>query len=128
MRPRVLTVDDEASLREFVGRVLSEGGYEVAHAPNGAQALRMLDQHPPFDGYVIDVMMPGLRGDELARAIRRRDPDAKVLYCTGFSDALFTEKKTLWAGEAYLDKPVTVDGLLEALSLLLYGHTRGPGR
>jgi DNA-binding NarL/FixJ family response regulator len=62
----------------------------------------------------------------LAREIRRRDPDAKVLYFTGFSDELFQQKNALWAGEAYLDKPVTVDGLLEALSLVLYGHTRGP--
>lgn len=126
MRPCVLTVDDEASIRDFVRRVLSEAGYDVADASNGVHALHLVEQRTRFDAYVIDMMMPGLRGDELAREIRRRDPDARVLYFTGFSDELFKQKTTLWAGEAYLDKPVTVDGLLEAVSLVVYGHTRGP--
>ena len=45
----------------------------------------------------------------------------KVLYLTGFSDSLFKEKSTLWQDEAYLDKPCSVVGLLEAVSLLLVG-------
>jgi len=71
-------------------------------------------------------MMPQMRGDELAAAVRRRYHDAKVLYFTGFSDVLFKEKAALWEGEAYIDKPVTPTGILEAVSLLLFNHTRGP--
>jgi two-component system cell cycle sensor histidine kinase/response regulator CckA len=73
-------------------------------------------------------MMPEMRGDVLAREVRRVEPDAKVLYMTGYSDQLFKEKMTLWEGEAFLEKPVTMNGLLEAVSLLLFGHTRGPAR
>jgi hypothetical protein len=39
---------------------------------------------------------------------------------------LFKEKVTLWEDEAFVDKPATITGLLEAVSLLLFGHTRGP--
>ena len=82
----------------------------------------------PFDLFVIDLMMPRMTGDQLALVLRRVEPDIKILYLTGFGDELFKEKGRLAAYEAYLDKPVTVKGLQEAVSLLLYGHTQGPSR
>ena len=66
-------------------------------------------------------MMPAMTGDELARLLRQSQPELKVLYLTGYSDRLFKEKTTLWADEAFLDKPCTVKGLREAVSLLLFG-------
>jgi two-component system cell cycle sensor histidine kinase/response regulator CckA len=71
---------------------------------------------------VTDVMMPKMTGDELARRLRQNQPGLKVLYLTGFSDRLFKEKVTLWQDEAFLDKPCSVKGLLEAVSLLVSGH------
>ena len=68
--------------------------------------------------------MPNLMGDELARRLRQDDPALKVLYLTGFSDLLFKEKLTLWEDEAYLDKPCSVRGLLEAISLLAFGRVK----
>jgi two-component system cell cycle sensor histidine kinase/response regulator CckA len=75
---------------------------------------------------VVDVLMPHMSGDELARQLRQRDPDVKVLYFTGYSDQLFKEKITLWEHEAFVDKPLSGTGLMEAVSLLLFGHTHGP--
>jgi CheY-like chemotaxis protein len=124
--PRVLFVDDEASIRAFGERVLREAGYEVMVAWDGREALRLVAHQPPFDLFVIDLVMPQMRGDALAREVRRADPDAKVLYFTGHTDQLLSEKSTLGAHEAFLEKPVGVHGLLEAVSLLLFGHTHGP--
>ena len=70
-------------------------------------------------------MMPGMRGDELARLLFQRMPEIKILYMTGFADRLFAERNSLWANQAFIEKPVTVAGLEEAVSLLLFGHTRG---
>jgi two-component system cell cycle sensor histidine kinase/response regulator CckA len=67
-------------------------------------------------------MMPQMQGDELARRLRQRQPALKVLYLTGYSDQLFKDKITLWEDEAFLDKPCSVKGLLEAVSLLLFGR------
>ena len=53
--------------------------------------------------------------------LRQIEPALKVLYLTGYSDRLFKEKTMLWAEEAFLDKPCTVKGLREAVSLLLFG-------
>ena len=49
-----------------------------------------------------------------------------MLYLTGFSDRLFKEKVTLWADEAFLEKPCSVTGLLQAVSLLLFGRFELP--
>ena len=53
-------------------------------------------------------------------------PALKVLYLTGFSDRLFKEKMTLWEDESFLDKPCSVKGLLQALSLLAFGRFELP--
>jgi two-component system, cell cycle sensor histidine kinase and response regulator CckA len=125
--PRVLVVDDDPSIRLFAERALGQAGYEVVVAGDGMAALELVAAPGrPFDLFVLDLMMPRMTGDQLAIVLRRVEPDIKILYLTGFGDQLFKEKGMLWAHEAYLEKPVTVRGLLEAVSLLLYGHTQGP--
>ena len=122
---RVLLVDDDLGVLGFAGRVLRMAGYDVREATDGTAALDLAARSGPFDLAVIDLMMPRISGDELARRLRQSDPALKVLYFTGYSDRLFAEKPRLWDDEAFLDKPVTVKGLQEAVSLLLFGHTHG---
>jgi|RhiMethySRZTD1v2_1073278.scaffolds.fasta_scaffold00874_37 two-component system cell cycle sensor histidine kinase/response regulator CckA len=119
---RVLVVDDEAGIREFVDRTLQLVGHQTTVAASGKAALTLAESEAPFDLLLTDLRMPGMMGDELARRIRQRQPELKVLYLTGFSDQLFKEKGAMWEGEAFLDKPVSANGLLQAVSLLLYGE------
>jgi two-component system cell cycle sensor histidine kinase/response regulator CckA len=121
-----LVVDDEDLVRKFVERVLREAGYQTATASDGPEALEVAAKLETFDILVTDLMMPQMTGDELARRIRVATPGVKVLYLTGFSDRLFKEKVTLWADEAFLDKPCSVTGLLQAVSLLLFGRFELP--
>jgi len=124
--PLVLIVDDEESVRRYVERVLHEAGYETVVAGGGPDAIATAERIGAFDVLVTDVMMPDMTGDELARRLRGTDPKLKVLYLTGYSDRLFKEKVTLWEDEAYLDKPCSVKGLTQAVSLLLFGRVDGP--
>jgi two-component system cell cycle sensor histidine kinase/response regulator CckA len=119
---RILVVDDEEPVRKYVDRVLRDGGYETTVAVDGVDALKVVESAGRFDLLVTDLMMPQLPGDELARRLRQKDPGLKVLYLTGYSDHLFKEKVMLWEGEAYLDKPCSVKGLLQAVSLLGSGR------
>jgi CheY-like chemotaxis protein len=121
---RILVVDDEEPIRTFVHRVLKEGGHQPVLAVDGQDALAVAKAQGPFELLLTDVNMPNLMGDELARRLRQDDPALKVLYLTGFSDLLFKEKLTLWEDEAYLDKPCSVKGLLEAISLLAFGRVK----
>ena len=128
-QPRLLVVDDEAFIRAFAERTLSFAGYGVALAADGSEALRIAREQGPFDLFVIDFAMPDMSGEELANRLRQDHAgvDIKVLYFTGYSDRLFTGKTRLRDNEAFVDKPVTVKGLLEAVSLMLFGHTHGLG-
>jgi two-component system, cell cycle sensor histidine kinase and response regulator CckA len=73
-------------------------------------------------------MMPGLRGDELARRPCLHHPDLKVLYLTGFAERLFTLRPTLWENEVLVEKPFTPTELLQAVSSALSGRVPGGRR
>ena len=122
----VLIVDDEEPVRKFVDRVMRDAGYATAQAADGTEALEVASSLESVDILVTDVMMPQMLGDELARRLREAEPAVKVLYLTGYSDRLFKEKVTLWEDEAFLDKPCGVKGLLQAVSLLLFGRFEAP--
>ena len=123
---RILVVDDETTIRTFAERILTDAGYAVDAVASGPAALAVVEHEGTFDLFVIDMVMPDMHGVELARQLRARHPDAKVLYFTGNADRLFLEKSTLWDSEAFLEKPVSVTALREAVSLLLFKHTLGP--
>ena len=118
----VLIVDDEEPVRKYVDRVLSGAGYQTKVASDGPEAIEVAAKMEKLDILVTDVMMPEMQGDELARRLRQSEPPLKVLYLTGYADRLFKDKITLWQDEAFLDKPCSVKGLLEAVSLLLFGR------
>ena len=119
---RILIVDDELSVREFVSRVLHDAGYATAIAGDAEGAMQIAGNSGPFTLLLTDIMMPRMNGDELAIRLRQSEPALKVLYLTGYCNQLFVEKTALREGEAFLDKPCTVKGLLEAVSLLLFGR------
>jgi CheY-like chemotaxis protein len=121
-----LIVDDEEPVRRFVERALTMAGYRTITASDGPDAITTAAKSGSFDILITDVMMPEMTGDELARRMRMQEPSLKVLYLTGFSDKLFKEKTTLWQDEAFLEKPCTVLGLLQAVSLLLVGRFETP--
>jgi CheY-like chemotaxis protein len=119
---RVLVVDDEEPIRQFVSRVLVGAGMTTWCAPDGAEALRMATKLSTLDLLLTDLMMPNMNGDELARRLRLQEPDLRILYLTGFSDRLFADRIMLWENEAFLEKPCTINGLLEAVRLATSGR------
>ncbi len=123
----VLVVDDESEVRGFERRVLEGIGYGVLEATNGADAIDRMAGAARVDLLVADLQMPEVCGDEMVRRIRLARPDMPVLYVTGHIDGLMDER-SLREGEAFLEKPFTVAGLREAVSLLLYGTLVTPVR
>jgi two-component system, cell cycle sensor histidine kinase and response regulator CckA len=118
----VLFVDDEEAVRLFVARVVQEAGYQTTTASDGPEAIEAASKLQSIDLLITDLMMPKMSGDELARRLRMNQPSLKVLHLTGFSDRLFKERTTLWQDEAFLEKPCSVKGLMEAIELLLFGR------
>jgi CheY-like chemotaxis protein len=123
--PRLLVVDDDPGVRAFLMRSLALVECVPIVATNGPEALKLFDTMAPIDLLLSDLMMPGMNGLELGRRLRQANPDLKVLYLTGYSDALFEERPLLGANEAFVDKPISPTGLHQAVSLALYGHLTG---
>ena len=121
---RILVVDDDEPMRRYIDRVLSAAGYSTTLAVDGADAIGAVARGGPFDLLLSDVVMPEMTGPELALRLRQDDPDLKVLYLTGYSDSLFSEKIRLSKDEAFLEKPCSAVGLLQAVSLAITGSTR----
>jgi two-component system, cell cycle sensor histidine kinase and response regulator CckA len=126
LRGTVLVVDDEPGVRALARRILEGGGYDVVEAGDGAEALTVIAGRARVDFLMADLDMPVMRGEEMTTKIRQLRPDLKVLYVTAHSEQLFKQRPELIEGEAFLDKPFTVRGLLEAVSLLKVGYITEP--
>jgi len=124
--PRLLVVDDDPPTVDYVERLLTEAGYEVIATPSANEALTQCQNGKRFDLAVLDVVMPELSGDVLAARLRQLDPDLRVLFVTGFEEALFRARPLLWEGESFLNKPFTPAGLAEAVSMAIWGTTSPP--
>ena len=105
----VLVVDDEPELRSVVALVLSEEGYHVAQAANGAEALRVLEQTQPAC-VLLDMRMPVLDGWGFARELEARHLHVPVVVMTAAQDAQLWAREVKAAG--CLGKPFDLDDLL----------------
>ena len=106
---RVLVVDDEASMRDFLGICLRRAGHQVDLAASATAALAQMAVHPP-DVVVTDLRMPGeLDGLGLLKEARRRHPDAEVILVTAFATADTALAAMKQGAYDYLTKPFKVD-------------------
>jgi CheY-like chemotaxis protein len=123
VRKHLLVVDDELPILKLVTRILATDNYEITSASSGDEAAETIHAagYPGVDLLVTDLMMPGMNGRELAQITRRRYPNVRVLYVTGFADTLFKDLTELGPGESFIEKPFGTDGLLEATRLLMFG-------
>ncbi len=120
-KPHVLVVDDEASARGGLEKLLRQEGYEVDTAESGAVALGIVDEHA-IDLVVTDLKMPQMDGVELMKQLRARDRDLPVIVVTAFGDVSSAVSAMRAGAEDYLTKPVDFDSLLLVLERALQRH------
>jgi two-component system response regulator RegX3 len=114
---RILVVDDESSITEFVSYNLRKEGYTVDTAGDGEEALEMA-QREPYDFYILDVMLPGMDGYELCRRIRATS-NAPVLFLSARDTELDKVVGLEIGGDDYLAKPFGVRELIARVKALL---------
>ncbi|KAA0895266.1 sigma-54-dependent transcriptional regulator [Oryzomonas rubra] len=104
MKTRILIVDDELSMREFLAILLEREGYEVVVASNAEEALRQIGGSL-FDLVISDVQMPGLSGIELLARIKQTTPETAVLMVTAFTAAEQAVEAMKLGAYDYISKP-----------------------
>ena len=108
----VLVIDDDPDVRGFIAAALEEQGYRVREASDGREGLAEFHRDAP-DLVVLDFIMPGLSGADVARQIRARNPEQPILFVSGYSE---TEAVKRTAPDApLLAKPFRADTLHNAV-------------
>jgi CheY-like chemotaxis protein len=108
----VLVIDDDPDVREFIVATLAEQGYRVLEASDGREGLATLERETP-DLVVLDFIMPGLSGADVARRILDKRPDQPILFVSGYSE---TDAVKSTAPQApLLAKPFRAEALQKAV-------------
>jgi CheY-like chemotaxis protein len=128
----ILIVDDDPAVLEMVGEALNPLGYNVLSAPSGEEALELLTgEQKIVDLLLTDVVLPGIKGQDLAHYLLQESPEVKVLFMSGFLCPSMAYDTQLKGFEAFIQKPFTPNELLQKLRKIL-GHkvrsqTKGTG-
>ena len=113
MRETILVVDDEPDIRTVVRQMLETRSYIVQDTGDPHHALRIAAQQP-VDLLITDVVMPLMRGTELAQRFQALLPSAKVLLMSAYKVAAITQSTY-----PFIPKPFTPDGLAEKVRQVL---------
>ncbi len=115
----VMIVEDEASVREIVRRLLTAMQAEVIDFDNGRDALAYARQNPPVDAAILDVILPGaMNGPDIREALKQIWPDLRVAFMSGYSADTLARTGRLEDNLLILKKPFTRQRLIEVLHKL----------
>lgn len=118
---RILIVEDEDPVRNFVVATLTDCGYEVSEAEDGEDALEILEEDADFDLVISDVMMPALDGPSMvARAREDLDLKSKIIFMSGYAEAAVRDQLDVIEGAGYIQKPFTLKGIAVQVKNTLY--------
>jgi len=116
----ILVVEDEASLRNSIKRILTRQGYTVLEARHGTEALQVIDETKgPIDLVMTDLMMPEMSGRELIPELQALSRPPRVVVMSGYDGQTVMRRDSLPAGTGFLEKPFTVEGLLQTVRAAL---------
>ena len=130
----ILLVEDEDALREVLVRVLKAKGYNVLSSSHARDAFDLIRLHGgPINLLITDVILPEIRGPQLAEQLSKIYPDMRILYMSGFTDNALMHSGSLPQSTLFLQKPFTPDVLLRRVrdildELSIDQRRRGIGR
>ena len=108
MKPRLLVVDDEESIREFLEIMLKKEGYEVTCSEDGLKAKDILAKRS-FDMVISDLQMPNMTGIELLKHVKESYPDLVFMMITAFGSTESAVEAMKMGAYDYLTKPFKID-------------------
>jgi two-component system, cell cycle sensor histidine kinase and response regulator CckA len=121
----ILVVEDDADILRLVRMLLEEAGFEVLAANSGGQAISIEDQFPRTIHLLLsDVMMPDMCGPDLAKALKQRRPEMRVMLMSGFANGAMLVLNHGWH---FIQKPFLPAALLSGVTDVLRTPVRDQG-
>jgi CheY-like chemotaxis protein len=122
----ILVAEDQPDLRWMICQFLQAIGYSVLEAKDGGDALALAQQYKgPIDVLLTDIVMPHLRGPELAQHLSASRPDTQVIFMSGYNEGGFEiATETLATGSVLLQKPFELKLLRAKIQEVLQARTR----
>jgi two-component system cell cycle response regulator CpdR len=114
----ILVADDEPSVREFVERALTHGGFEVTAVPDGNAALEALGKKK-FDLLLTDIVMPDLDGIALSLKAAKDYPDMKIVMMSGYANQRQRAHNLDFLAHEVVSKPFTLDEIIKRVKAAL---------
>ncbi|HXC52676.1 MAG TPA: UDP-3-O-acyl-N-acetylglucosamine deacetylase [Candidatus Limnocylindrales bacterium] len=111
----ILIVDDDAGVRDSIGAVLSDEGFRVRYAVDGVEALARAGEERP-DLVLLDVWLPGMDGIQVLEKLRGGHEGLPVIVISGHGNIETAVRATKLGAVGFIEKPFTIEGLLEAVS------------
>jgi len=118
MDGHILIIDDEASLRQTMARILQRAGYEVTTAENGQTGLALINEQP-FDLVYLDIRMPDISGLDLLKTIHMKFPDLPVILFTAQPDLNSAVEAVRSGASDYLLKPLKPQTVIDRTNSIL---------
>ncbi len=115
---KILVVDDEKTVRDFLQRALATAGYTVITASDGQEALEKMSQFN-ISLVLLDIMMPGLDGFEVLDHMRQYEENIPVIMLTGIQEAPAKIDSLTLGADDYITKPFSVKELLARIQVKL---------
>ena len=115
MFPSILIVDDEPSILQSLGGLLSDEGFEIITASNGYEALKIIDRESP-DLVLLDIWMPGIDGIETLKEIKKDNPYIQVIIITGHGNIETAVKATKLGAFDLIEKPLSIDRVIVSIN------------
>ncbi len=113
----IIVVEDDDEVRILTSRILEHQGHLVYQAENASQALTLVERSDTeVDLVLTDVVMPDVSGPELAEKLRRKKPDLKIMFMSGYTNDAMMRCGLQIDQVAYIDKPFTPDALMKKIS------------
>lgn len=113
----ILVVDDEPAVREVASRMLRHHGFEVLTAPSGIEAIEIYKiRRPEISAVLLDMMMPGLSGEETFRQLRAIDPRVRVILSSGYNEQDATGRFVGKGLAGFVHKPYRLGELIGRVS------------
>jgi CheY-like chemotaxis protein len=117
-KKRILVVDDEPFVCDAVKMMLTFDGHDVVTANDAKEALAVFEKNK-FDLVITDFAMPGMKGDELAAAIKARSPSQPIVMITAYAEMLQSSGQQLPGVDFLVSKPFLLEHLREAILTVL---------